>query len=246
MKIELMPPQEGELMLIADRALATANELVIDSQEMADAAAEELRAIARRKDDLDKQRKSITGPLDVAKKNIMDLFRRPVERLEQAEGVLKRSLLGWTTEQRRLREAEEARRRAEAEAEQRRLAEIAAAQRAEAERLAAAAAQDPTLFPAVEAAQAAAETTEVMAQMVVPAAPAPVAKVEGVSTRKTLQYEVTDMLAYVRHVAATPHLLATLAIAPTEMRAAVRLAGVDAKIPGVRVYEEESVATRRR
>lgn len=242
MKIELLPPQEGELMLAADKAYAVATELVIDSPEMADAAAEELRAVARRKDALDKQRKELTGPIDEVKKKIMDLFRRPIDRLAEAEGVLKRALLRWNDEQEQLRRAEEERRRQEAEAERRRLEEIAAQQRKEAEALAAAGNQVEA-----EAAIAVAEHTEVMSAMVV-ATPASVEapKVAGTSVRVTPEPVVLDKVALIQYVAANPRLAALLDVNMAALRSAAKVYGIGSnELPGVEIRAKETLATRR-
>lgn len=241
MKIELLPPQEGELMIVADRAYSMATDLVIDSPDMAQAAGEELRTIARRKDELDKQRKAITSPLDEAKKAVMDLFRRPVARLEEAEKVLKGSLLTWTQEQERLRQAEEERRRRAADEERKRL-EV----EAEAARQLAIAAAETGDVAAVERAHEVAEHAEVMAAMVVAPAPVAVAKVEGTSVRKTIAVEVTSFQALVQFCANKPEYDGLLEVNLTNLRALARVVGVDGQIPGVRIYEEASIATRRK
>lgn len=242
MKIELLPPQEGELMLVADRAYAMATELVIDSPEMAEAAAEELRAVARRKDELDKQRKEFTGPLDDLKKKIMDLFRRPIDRLAEAEGVLKRALLNWNAEQEAKRRAEEERRQKEAEAERRRLEEIAAAQRKEAEALAA---QGNAVE--AEAAIAVAEHTEVMSAMVVaPPASIEPPKVAGTSVRVTPEPVVLDKVALLKHVAAHPELAGLFDVNMTAVRGMAKTLGIgSAALPGVVIRAKETLATRR-
>lgn len=251
MNIELkQPPEEGELMVVAERAYATATEIVIDSQEMADTAAEELRAIARKKDALDAKRKEFTQPLDELKRKWMDLFRRPIARLEEAEQALKRGLLRWNNEQEAKRRAEEERRRQEAEAERRRLEEIAAAQRAEAERLAreAAATGDQTKAVEAEAAAAVAEHTEVMSEMVV--APPPVIeapKVAGTSVRTTPDPEVVDKLALLKHVAANPVLAGLFDVNMTALRGMAKTLGVGSTaLPGVVIRAKQSVATARK
>jgi hypothetical protein len=241
MKIELMPPSAGDLLAPANLAVVTAQELVIDSPEMADAAAEELKAVARRKDQLDKQRKELTGPLDDLKKKIMDLFRPAIDRLGEAEGILKRSLLTWNDEQERIRRAEEERRRLAAEEERKRLEEEAAAARALAE--AAASSGDAAV---VEQAQQAAEHAEVMAAMVVAPAPVAVAKVEGTSVRTTLDVEVTSLIDLARFVAANPQLANLIEPNMTAIRAQARVLGLYGNLPGVRIYSKQTLATSRR
>lgn len=243
MKIELLPPSQGDLLAPAELAVVMANELVIDSQEMADAAADELRAIARRKDALDKQRKELTSPLDEFKKKVMDLFRPAIDRLGEAEGILKRSLLDWNNEQTRLRQLEDLRRREAAELERKRLEEEAEAARKLAE--AAAAAGDER---AAEAAAQVAEQAQMMTEMVI-AAPAsvPVAKVEGTSVRTTPDPEVVDKLALLAHVAAHPELAGLFDVNMTALRGMAKILGVGSKsLPGVMIHAKQTLATSRR
>ena len=67
----------------AESYLSSAKAYVIQSPEMAEAASDDLKAIKAKYKQLDDLRKSITKPFDDAKKGIMDLFRAPLEYLEQ-------------------------------------------------------------------------------------------------------------------------------------------------------------------
>lgn len=191
-------------------------------------AAEELQGIKRKASSLEEQRKAITKPLDDAKAAVMNLFRGPLEVLKQAEDVLKGKMLGYQSEQRR--KAEEARLAAEraAQAERDRL-------KAEADALAA------------EGRTGEAVVKQAVAEMVVAAPPAvpDAPKVAGISTRTTIEFEVTDVLALVQHVAAHPELIGLVAANETKVRAYVRGLGTAANLPGVRVFAKESLASRR-
>lgn len=193
-------------------------------------AGEELQAIQKRAAALDAQRKAITKPMDEAKAAVMNLFRAPVETLEQAAGILKRKMLAYSDEKARI-------------ANEQRLAAEKAAQ-VERERLQA---EADALKAAGRAGEAAVK--EQVAQMVVAApAPAPAAapKVAGVKTTTTVDFEVVDLLALVQHVAAHPELIGLIAADSTKVRAYVRGLGMATKLPGVRVFEKTGIAASRK
>jgi hypothetical protein len=177
--------------------MLSATDIVIDSPELLEMAAEDLRNIKALAKEVEEKRTSITGPLNKAVKAVNDLFRAPAEYLEAAEGSLKKAILTYTTEQERI--AAEARRLAEQQArvERERLAAEAAKKEAELE--AAMATGDDT---AIEQAQAEAFAAVVVSQAVTvtPIASAP-AKVTGISSRTNHVAEVTDLMALVKAVA---------------------------------------------
>lgn len=76
-------------------------EIVIANQGDYDSAATILQAVKARAKEIDGQRKEITKPLDEAKKNVMNLFSKPLELLANAESFLKRKMIDYTTEQER-------------------------------------------------------------------------------------------------------------------------------------------------
>lgn len=216
------------------RGSAAALELV-EAFEVVDAgtyelAAEELVAIQKREKALVDQRLAITRPMDAAKSSVMDLFRAPVETLQSAASILKRKMVAYTTDQqRKAAEAREAAERA-AQAERDRLEAEARALKAEGR--------------AGEAA-----VKEQVAAMVIaqpPAAPVAVPKVAGVSTRETVDFEVVDLLALVKHVAEHPELLALLTVDSVKLRAQVKALGMATKLPGVKVFPKTSLAAARK
>lgn len=252
----------------AQRALAGAADFVVDSPDMMDAAADDLRAVKGLQKNVEAQRTTITAPLNQVLRAVNDLFRPAGEFLAQAEAKLKGAMLTYTTEQQRL--AEEARRKAEAEAaaerarladEQRRQDAIArqaaqdalAAERAASEAAArgdaaAAAAAQEQARVASEAAQqadiarAAAEVTAAVVSMPVEiAAPA---KVSGISTSKSIDFVVEDLQALIRHVAANPALVGLLVPDTVRLRAQVRATGMQTQLPGVRVFVKQSMSAR--
>jgi hypothetical protein len=125
MQLNLQPPDQAQLMRHANATFEMVESITIDSPAMFQEAASELQAIKTKSKQLDEQRKAITGPLDDAKKKVMDLFRPAIERLEQAETMLKQGMLSFTKQQEAERQkqiaeanrfAAEARARQEAEA----------------------------------------------------------------------------------------------------------------------------------
>jgi hypothetical protein len=256
----------------AQHTLANARTFAVDSPEMLEAAAEDLRTVKTLQKRVEDQRTAITGPLNAALKAVNDLFRPAGEYLKQAETVLKGSMLVYTAEQERI--AEEARRAAEAAAaaERARLAAIQreqdeaarkateAAERAAQEAIAkanaaaqagdfeaAAAAHEAARHSAevAQQAQAQAEATAMTAAVVaMPVAAEPAAKAKGISTSTSVDFTVTDKLALLRHIAAHPELLDLMAVDSVKLRAQVRATGMNTNLPGVTVFAKRTMAAR--
>jgi hypothetical protein len=77
-------------------------EITISNQGDYDSAAIILKQVKARYNELDKQRKEITKPLDEAKKSVMNLFSSPLSLLEKAESYIKSKMIGYTEEQERI------------------------------------------------------------------------------------------------------------------------------------------------
>lgn len=252
----------------AQRALANAADFTVDSDEMLEAAGDDLRAVMGLKKRVEEQRTSITGPLNQVIKAINDMFRAPAAYLLEAEQKLKGSMLVYTEQQRLLaekarREAEElARKERERLAEEQRQQEAAARAAAEAAKQAeaaaiaaaeagdseaAAAAQDEARkqAEAAEAAVAEAQATAITHAVIsMPVAVQAPAKVAGISTSKTVDFEVVDLHALVKHVADHPELITLLMADSVKLRAQVRATGMNTKLPGVRVYQKSTMSAR--
>lgn len=247
-------PDQAGLSARAQSALTFVQSMEITSVETYGFAADELRAIKVRANRLEDQRTAITGPINKALKAVNDLFRAPAEFLAQGERVLKSKMLAWDQEQERLAAIE--RRRAEevAAIERKRLEDEAAARQAEADKQAEIArkAQAAGDAQAAALAQAAADRANsqsqeaaVTAQLVV-AAPAVVAieKTKGISTSKKVDFEIVDLHALVKHVAANPQLLQLVMADGVKLRAYVKGLGTACALPGVRVFEERVMSAR--
>jgi membrane protein involved in colicin uptake len=252
----------------AQRALANASDFTVDSDEMLEAAGDDLRAVMGLKKRVEEQRTSITGPLNQVIKAINDMFRAPAAYLLEAEHKLKRSMLVYTEDQRlqaeyARREAEElARKERERLAEEQRQQEAAARAAAEAAKQAeaaaiaaaeagdseaAAAAQDEARKQAevAEAAVAEAQATAITHAVIsMPVAVQAPAKVAGISTSKTVDFEVVDLHALVKHVADHPELITLLMADSVKLRAQVKATGMNTNLPGIRVYQKSTMSAR--
>ena len=247
-------PDSAALSGRAQQALGFIQSMTIDSAETYGFAADELMAIKTRANTLEKQRTAITGPMNTALKAINDLFRGPAELLAQGERMLKGKMLAWDQEQERLARIEREKAEAIAAAERKRLQEEAAARQAEADAQAEAARKASAAGDeqAAALAQAAADRANSQAQeaaitsQLVVAAPAVVAieKTKGISTSKKVDFEVVDLLALVKHIAAHPELINLIAADSVKVRAYVKGLGLACQLPGVRVFEERVLSAR--
>lgn len=246
-------PDSMALNARATTALRFIESMQITSAEDYALAADELRSIKAKANAIEEQRTGITGPINQALKAINALFKSPSELLGQAESLLKRKMLEWDQEQARIRaelqrKADEAaaaeRRRLEAEAlERQREAEAAAKAAAEA---AASGNQAAAELAAAEAQRQAAEAQAATTAALVVSAPVVQAqpKVAGISTSKKVDFEVVDLHALIKHVAAHPELVSLLAADTVKLRAQVRATGLATNLPGVRVFETQVMSAR--
>jgi hypothetical protein len=251
----------------ARRMLTDANDYVIDSTELYQAAAEDLQRVKALAKTVEETRVSITGPLHQAKVAVDNLFKGPTTFLQQAEAKLKGAMLTWDNEQERIRReeqrrAEEARRAEQArlDAERRQREEEARRAEEEARRLeeearAAAAAGDAAKAQELEqqaqqeanaASDAAAEAHSLAttAEVITMPVQTQVTKVSGVHTSKTVDFEVASLHELVKHVAAHPELLNLVTADTVKLRAYVRGLGMNCQLPGVRVFEKKTLAAR--
>lgn len=185
-----------------------------------------LRRIKGQAGTLDAARKKITGPMDEAKKEIMDLFRPAVKRLKDAEGVIKDAILAYTRVEERKRIAAQAKLDEDARRERVQLEEQAAKHRETGR-------------------EGRAETLERRAEAVEAptVAPADLPK-GGVHLRQTWKAEVKDLKALARAVADGTAPEVYLMANMVELNRMAREMKGDLQIPGVEAVAEEGVAAR--
>jgi hypothetical protein len=226
MELKLVTPSAAELQAGANKVLTIIQNFTIDSPMMYEAAGGELKMVKAKQKELEAQRKAITVPLDDAKKSTMALFKPAEDILNQAEAVLKNSMLTYADQQERLRREQQALLDEAARIERERLAEASKA------------AEEAGNVEEAEALQATASmtTAPVVAQSV--------EKVSGISTRTNWKAEVTDLLALVKFVAANPHMIDLLQVNTTTLNQHAKATKDNTKIDGVRVYSEQVLASR--
>lgn len=184
-------------------------------------AAEHLKLIKTRYDELEELRKSMTRPLDDSKKRIMDFFRRPLEALTNAENLIKRAMLTWQQTQEQIRRAEEAR-----------LAEI---QRKEAEKLTERARKAEEAGKTERAEELRQQAQE--KEMFVPTVASTVEKIKGISTRTYWRYRVINEALIPRDYLIPNH---------EKLAAIAEVTKGTLKVAGIEFYSEESMSASNR
>jgi len=151
--------------------------------------------------------------------------------LDEAESILKRAIGSWTTEQERIRREE-----------QRRLEEEA--RRKEEEELEREIEQMESEGASAAEVEAVIDRAPVLPMAAITAPPA-MKPVAGVATRELWAAEVTDLAAFIKHVAAHPEHTALLLPNMTAINQMARALKTAMKIPGVRAYSSANVTVRR-
>lgn len=208
-------PEVQEIVQTSETLLAVGTAYSVASAADYQVAGDELKRVKDAQKKLDALRKSMTQPLDAAKKAILDFFRTPEEKLARAESGIKRAMLAFSEEEERKRREIQARAEAEARKERERL-----------EKQAAKAAEKGQVEKAAVLEQAAAATVAPIAM------PEP-ARVTGVSTREVWRFEVVDPALVPRDY---------LAVDEKKIGGVVRALKGDTRIPGVRVWSEKTLA----
>jgi len=268
---DLIVETSSELEAKVPAVVAMASALTVSTAEQYTGAADTLKEIKSARDAVNDFFDPMVKAAFQAHKVTVAKKKALSDPLDFAEGIVKRKLLDYRTEQERI--AEEQRRKLQAEADERARRERAekeaeaAKQRAieaEASAKAEKARQDAEQASAAErkkllaqaaaaekkaeAANAKAETQTEAAQMVAPAPVIHVAssapKVAGLQTRKTWKAKVTDMPAFIAY-AASAHIewLSVNQQALDQYAKALRGA---VKVPGCEFYEEANLSSSRR
>lgn len=198
--------------------------MVVKNNETFLSAGNELKTIKGKLSEIETLRKSMTKPLDMARKAIMEFFRVPQERLEKAEGTIKRAMLTYQQECEAVRLKEEARIQELARKEE---ARKKAALDARADKAAA----KGDLQKAEELRQ---QKEEVFVP--VPVVASSVAKVEGVATKKVWKFRIVD-----EHLVPRDYMIPDL----TKIGGVVRATRGTLNIPGVEAFAEETLSAGR-
>lgn len=223
---QLEIPTEQQLSSVSAPILETARSFVIDSPLMYEMAGDELKTIKAKAKELEERRKAITTPMDKAKREVMDLFRKPLEILEQAEAAIKRTMLDYSNEQKRI--AMEAQKKAD---------EAAALERQRMEE----AAKEAERSGDVATAMALQSASSMVVSQSLETQPA---KVSGISTTTRWSAQVTDKLAYLKHVIDHPELIDTIDINSKSLNQMAVALKDKLNLPGVKAVATESISAR--
>lgn len=248
------PPDATALERRAQGVLGMVRAFTIENDGDYIMAGEELSSVKRRIVNLQADEDEIVKPIVKGLKAARDLFRRPLEMLETAEGLWKDMMLGYREKV------------AAAATEAQRVAEIAA--QAERDRLAAEAveikrkadeeiARLPVDQETGEIDQASIERIQQTALFeaqaveqtaaVIVAAPvaAEVPKIKGQSVAKSYEGVVEDLPAFIRFVAANlnarPELAGLLIVDSVKLRAHVKASGANLNFPGILVKAKNTM-----
>ena len=185
-----------------------------------------LKTIKQKKKKIDEVRKTITRPLDAAKKRIMDFFRPAENKLSEAENIIEKTILDFRAEERR-----------RAEEEQRKVAELARIQKEqeEAEMMG-----DSETVENLEMQKTVVATTAEVATVVTTEEP----KLSGVAEVKRWKAVVTDKMALIKHIAATGQFENIVEFSNKELTALATATKGTIQIPGIEFKVERSLAAR--
>lgn len=208
-------PEVRELTAQTETLLAVGMNYTIATAADYTVAGVELQRVKAAQKRLEELRKSMTRPIDTAKKVIMDFFRAPEEKLTKAENGIKRSMLAYSQQQEELRREEQRKAEERAAKEQARLQAHAARAAERGEHTKAEAFQD--------------RAATVVAPVIQREAPA----VTGISTREVWRFEVVHPNAVPREY---------LVVDEKKLGQVVRALKGDTNIPGVRVWKDQTIA----
>jgi ATP-dependent Clp protease ATP-binding subunit ClpA len=217
-------PEVKEISAQADQLVTTFSSFRIVTAEDYSLSGSQLKQVKDAQKKLDTLRKSITRPIDAAKAAVMDLFRAPESKLNQAETSIKRAMVAFQQEQQRLR------------AEEQRKADEAA--RKEREKLEAQAAKATASGKVEKAEQLEQRAATVVAPVIQREAP----KVAGINTREVWKAECTDLKALVKAIAEGRAPLSLVIANDKVIGAQARSLKGDFVCDGIRVWSEQSIA----
>lgn len=223
-----IPEEAKNMSLVADKAYAAVQAYKIETEEHYNGAGEQLKVIKAMARETEAKRKALTKPLDEGKKRIMDFFRGPLQRLADAEKIIKSGMIAYDREQERKRREEEARLQELARKEQARLDKLAEKR---AER---AAAKGDT--------EKAEEIRAAVSVVPAPILPTEQPKVAGIVRRTTWGGEVTDKMELIKAVAAGQAPATLLDVNMPVLNQIARSLKSEMSYPGIRAVKNQHVA----
>lgn len=226
----------------AEQAATKAQSMVgydVDSNEMAEIAAGDLKKLTAEYKRVEEMRFAITRPLDESKKQAMAAFKPYLDKIDIATVELRGKLNSWLSAERARVEAEE---RAAREEAARRAAEIEEQRRAAAEAFDAAQ-TDEERKAALAMDEEAVEQQELDA--IAPnAMVAPAQKLGGISQTKRWKLGDVDLYQLVQAAARDRRLLSYLKPDLVQLGKEARAMGDRLQIPGVEVKQDYNISVR--
>lgn len=228
-----------EAVMLADEVSEGAALIVVNTAQEQAFAAAELQTVARRYDALEAAYKRLKEPNDTAIKRLQEFFAEPMKRLKEAEGSIKRALVGF--QQRETARVQEDRRAAMEtnEAKVMRLKDEAVENEV-------ASITSTTMEHAEECANRAAELRAQIAQLENVAVPVEqVSKAAGVSTRANWKGEVTDKNKLFEYAFHNPHFRSLFEPDMKAIKNHATMTKGATVIPGLRIFDEGTAAVKR-
>lgn len=219
-------PEVQEAEQTVDHLVTLADSYAVTTVAAYEAGADDLKQIKAAQKRLEELRTGMTGPLNASLKRINDFFRAPAQKLQNAEGKIKRALMAFSQEQERIRREAQAKAEAETRREQERLAKLAAKAEAAGK-----------LEKAELLEQRAATVVAPIVQMEQP-------KVAGLSTREAWHAECTDLMALVKAIAEGKAPLSLVIANDKLIGQQARALKHDFTVPGIRVWTTQEMASR--
>lgn len=218
----------------AIEAFKTSGTLVIATDDDYARAADLLQSYKAQAKELTATRVSLTKPLDVSKKGIMDFFRTPLTNYADAETTLKKAMLVYHEKLEVKRKEEEAEAARLAEKERKYQEDLAKKRLATAEKN-----NDAERIEEVED-----EIEEIQTATVAPVVARNKPKVQGISTRETWSGEVTDKMALIKAVAAGQAPETLLDVNSKVLNQMARAMKSHLVYPGIKAVSKSGIASR--
>lgn len=225
-----IPAETVALTTAATGYLAKAKQFVITTPDQYEKSAGLLKEIKAQAKELETKRKSITSPMDDAKKRVMDFFRGPIDSLDQAARAINKAMTSYHEKMERERREEEERLRIEAEKEQARIDKAAEKKAAKLE---------------AKGDIEKAEEVRMNAPIVVaPVLASQTPQVAGVSYRTVWSGEVTSKTELIKAVAAGLAPESLLDVNTTLLTKLAQAMKETMNIPGAKAVSKKVLATR--
>ena len=218
-----------------DLILKEAKNFKIVSPSDLEVSANILKTIKQRKKKIDEVRKSLTRPLDTAKKTIMDFFRPAENKLQEAENTIEKTILDFRAEERK--RVEEEQKKAAEEAKKKQEEELARIQKEQEE---AEMVGDCETVEKLEMQKTVVSTTKEVSSVIIPEEP----KMSGVAEVKRWKAIVTDKMALIKHIAETGQFENLIEFSSKELNSLAIATKGTIQIPGIEFIVERSLATR--